>query len=311
MKTLNWAALALAGCIVPAHGQQVYPGCAIPPASPNNVWYIDAVNGSASGNGSQAQPWSSLQAVVTSVNGASPLLSTVPYRHRDANGAWVVAPNPAAPIQPGDEILLMSGNYGDVVIGSYNTAITNSQFVTIAAAAGQTPVLSTLFVVSTTNWVFSGLKVQSLATAANKNALIYVTSGGASYPTSNIVFENMTASSQDNISSWTQAQWLANGREGMSIRGAAGGQYTTCVSVSGSRFANVTTGVALTANQTLFTDNQIDHFGDDGLDYAANNLTITQNYIHDNNSLGDGNHEDAMQGQIGTLASGSKVNYFS
>ena len=205
----------------------------------------------------------------------------------------------------------MSGNYGDVVIGSYNTAITNSQFVTIAAAAGQTPVLSTLFVVSTTNWVFSGLKVQSLATAANKNALIYVTSGGASYPTSNIVFENMTASSQDNISSWTQAQWLANGREGMSIRGAAGGQYTTCVSVSGSRFTDVTTGVALTGNNTLFTDNQIDHFGDDGLDYAANNLTITQNYIHDNNSLGDGNHEDAMQGQIGTLASGATVNYFS
>ena len=83
------------------------------------------------------------------------------------------------------------------------------------------------------------------------------------------------------------------------------------MSVSGSRFTNVTTGVALTANQTLFTNNQIDHFGDDGLDYAANNLTITQNYIHDNNSLGDGNHEDAMQGQIGTLASGSKVNYFS
>ena len=98
MKTINLAALAVVCCILPAQARQVYPGCAPPPTASNNVWYIDAVNGSASGNGSQAQPWSSLQAVVTSVNGASPLLSTVPYRHRNANGAWVVAPNPAAPI---------------------------------------------------------------------------------------------------------------------------------------------------------------------------------------------------------------------
>ena len=218
MKTLNLSALTLLSCALPAYAVQVYPGCTVPPSTPNHVWYIDAIKGSATGTGSKSKPWNSLQAVVTSVNGASPLLSTVPYRHRNASGAWVVAPNPSAPIQPGDEIYLMNGNYGDVVIGSYNNAITNSEFVTVAAASGQTPVLSTLFVVATNNWVFSGLKIQSLATAANKNALIYVTNGGVSYPTSNIVFENMTASSQDNISSWTQTQWLANGREGMSIR---------------------------------------------------------------------------------------------
>src|SRR5579871_3101054 len=238
MKTLNWAALALAGCIVPAHGQQVYPGCAIPPASPNNVWYIDAVNGSATGNGSQAQPWNSLQAVVTSVNGASPLLSTIPYRHRNTSGAWVVTANPSAPIQPGDEILLMSGNYGDISIGSNLTSIANPQFVTIAAAPGQTPVLSTLLLMSTSNWLFSGLTIQSLKTSSNTHSLIFVYDQGAAYPTSNIVFEDMTVSSQSNMTGWTQAQWQASARQGMYLAGSAGGQNTTCISVTGSHFTN-------------------------------------------------------------------------
>ena len=64
------------------------------------------------------------------------------------------------------------------------------------------------------------------------------------------------------------------------------------------------TGAGLLANQLLFSNNQIDHFGDDGLVYGANNLAITHNNIHDNLDIGDGNHEDAMQGVIGILAPG-------
>ena len=56
-------------------------------------------------------------------------------------------------------------------------------------------------------------------------------------------------------------------------------------------------GAILAANNLLFTNNVIDHFGDDGIDYAANNLAITHNTLHDNLDIGDGNHEDAMQGQ--------------
>jgi hypothetical protein len=46
-------------------------------------------------------------------------------------------------------------------------------------------------------------------------------------------------------------------------------------------------------------------------DYAANNLAITHNTIHDNLDVGDGNHEDAMQGQNGPLARGVAFNFFS
>ena len=60
----------------------------------------------------------------------------------------------------------------------------------------------------------------------------------------------------------------------------------------------------------LFSNNQIDHFGDDGIDYGGSNLAITHNDIHDNLDVGDGNHEDAMQGVIGMLAPGATVNLF-
>src|SRR5208282_3942449 len=40
-------------------------------------------------------------------------------------------------------------------------------------------------------------------------------------------------------------------------------------------------------------------------------LTITKNYIHDAIDVGDGSHPDAMQGQIGVLATGVTVNTYS
>jgi hypothetical protein len=61
----------------------------------------------------------------------------------------------------------------------------------------------------------------------------------------------------------------------------------------------------------LFTNNVIDHFGDDAIDYGANNLAITRNTVHDNLNLGEGNHEDAMQGQNGPLPPGVAYNAFS
>jgi hypothetical protein len=57
----------------------------------------------------------------------------------------------------------------------------------------------------------------------------------------------------------------------------------------------------LMGNNSVFSLNEIDHFGDDAIDYAGSNISITHNNIHDNLDLADGNHEDAMQGQNGSL----------
>ncbi|MGC9959358.1 right-handed parallel beta-helix repeat-containing protein, partial [Roseiarcus sp.] len=171
--------------------------------------------------------------------------------------------------------------------------------------------LTSLAVCSTSMWAFDGLEVQSLEAAAlHISFLVVVKDQGASLPTSNIVFENMTISSQDDVSGWTQAQWVANARDGFDAQSSAGGVDTKCISMTGSHISNVRFGAALAADSTLFSGNEIDHFGDDGIDYAASDLNITKNYIHDNLDIGDGNHPDAMQGVIGVLPAGVAVNNF-
>jgi hypothetical protein len=53
------------------------------------------------------------------------------------------------------------------------------------------------------------------------------------------------------------------------------------------------------ANNMLFSGNEIDRFGDDGIDYVASNILISKNYIHDDLNLGKGAHMDGMQGYPG------------
>ena len=317
MKTFCCAPLLLLCGAFPAHAANVYTGCTVPPSTFRHVWYFDPVHGrtqAAGGNGSQAAPWNNLEALIKVETGYSyPLLTTAPYRQVPVPGQpAVVKTGPqAGPVAPGDEILLMSGNYGDVSIGGFSPETSNSDFVTIQAAPGQTPLLTSLFIGETNKWVFNGLKVQSLQSAAGSGgALVGIKDGGATLPTSDIVLENMTISSQDNAESWTQAQWVANARSGFSALSTPPGTNTKCISLTGSHISNVTYGASLAASQLVFSNNQIDHFGDDGIDFAASNLAITKNDIHDNLDIGDGIHEDAMQGQIGTLAPGATVNYF-
>jgi hypothetical protein len=142
----------------------------------------------------------------------------------------------------------------------------------VAAAPGQTPVFTSLYISGTNKWIFHGIKVQSLAGAAiENNYLIQITNYGPTHQTSDIVFENMTLSSQDDVSGWTQAR----------TQSGAIGADTNCISMTASHITNVRFGVSLGSSRTVFSGNEIDHFGDDAIDYSASNLTITKNYLHD------------------------------
>src|ERR1700734_505178 len=251
MKTLGCVAILLLACAVPVRAAQVYSGCAVPSPTPRHVWYIDPVKGktpAAGGNGSQTAPWDSLQGVLSfrfPSGYPRPLLSSVPYFHV-VNGKQVYVADQIGnpPVQPGDAIMLMSGNYGDIVIGDFNAPTINSDFVTVEAAPGQVPVFSTLGIDRTNKWVFDAIKVQSLLGAnGNFQPLVSLLDQGAAFPTTDIIFENMQISSADNTAGWSQAQWLAQSRTGISERGSAGNgangePYTTCISVAGSHIQN-------------------------------------------------------------------------
>jgi hypothetical protein len=211
----------------------------------------------------------------------------------------------------------MSGNYGDIAIADYMQQVVNPSFVTVEAAPGQAPVFLTLYIRSTNKWVFKGIKVQSsFGTSNNTRGLVTVSDQGASLPTTDIILENLQISTADSTDGWTKEQWIPRGRDGFYEWGSAGDgtngePNTTCVSITKSHIWNVRWGARLMGNNSLFSHNELDHFGDDGIDYGASNISITHNYIHDNFDIADGNHEDVAQGQNGPLLRGVLYNHFS
>ncbi len=312
-----------------ASAAQVYPGCAEPGPSPTGkVWWIDPVNGKTpadGGNGSQTAPWNSLTGVIMDFfppGYGRPLLSSVPYIHFVGGKRVYVADQLGdPPVHPGDTIKLMGGNYGDIAIGDYAHQVANPSFVTVEAAPGQTPVFSTLYIRSTNKWVFDGITVQSVVGTNGRKllALVTVADQGAALPTSDIVLTNLKISSADygTAATWSQADWVAHARQvgifawGSAGNGTNGEPNTTCVSMVGNHIFNVRQGNLIMVNNSQIVSTELDHFGDDGFDYGANNIAIVKNYIHDNIDLADGNHEDAMQGQNGPLLRGVPYNSFS
>lgn len=331
-----------------------------PAVSTGSTWYFDPVNGQTPAYwatyfaanpgdighaGDEQHPWNSLIGAISGYWGTAnvisnytypgysrPLLSSVPFWHTttageaglnagEAIGEVDVADNTGdPPIQPGDTIMLMSGNYGNIFIGAYTLSTVNSNWVTVQAAPGQTPVLATLYAEASNKWVFNGLTVQSTlpTTPVVNYSLVNVKDEGTSYPATDFIFENMNLSSAPSATAltWTAANWYAYARTAFAIQGHPGNGTngepgTSCISITGSHISQVKEGAILEANNVLFTGNEIDHFVDDGIDYMGNNISITRTYIHDAEEDGDGNHPDAMQGNAGAVSTRVAYNQYS
>ncbi len=280
----------------------VAAGCTVPNLNSRPTFYVDATNGTDTGDGSQAHPWKNLQTVVDKDIATKSYV--YPYYNTDgsiAHNGDIVALNPTAPIAPGSIIYLMNGNYGDISIGKH----VNSDFIAIVAAPNQTPVVHSLTVHASSKWVFQGLKIQRLADSYN-NA-VNISTNASSGPVNDIIFDHNSVSSVDDTSGWSQADWAEKGvfRGIYTDDGALTGQ--SCMTITNNSIYNIRFGVALGIDKTLFSGNTINDFGDDGLDFAANDLVISHNVITNNHDVGDANHEDGMQGLIGRHTTYSNV----
>ena len=326
-KFVGFLLALLAPTLALAAPYAVYPGCSVPSSTPaaapagppvtasGNTWWIDPVYGNtpaAGGLGTQAAPWSSIQGILqwyAPTGYPRPLLSSVPYFHY-VNGVNVQVADQVGnpPVHPGDTIQLMSGNYGDVTVGSYRGPVNNSDWVRVVAAPGQTPVFDTLSLFNSSKWIFDGITVQSLnGTNGSENPLVKIFDQGINWPTTNIILNNLQVSTVPAAvgEKWTQAQWLTQARTGgiyvTGTRGPnqVGHPYTTCVAVTNSHMSYTTFGGAIMGDQLLWDSNEMDHFGDDGADYASNSIAITRNYIHDPVNTTSGAHMDGLQGYPG------------
>ncbi len=240
--------------------------CATPPVAPSgHTYYADPVNGAMSNDGSQSKPWGSLSAIIA---------------------AKKLPPNNGATVQPGDTVYLMTGSHGDV---SLNAA--NPDFITLAAAAGQTPILSSLKMEGASHWILSGLTVQAL----NDGGYVF----GVRVDGSDLVLEGNAVLSQADVSAWTTADWQT---KALYYAINASGN---CISLLNNRMTNVKFAVGISGTNILVHGNTIDHFGDDGIDFGQGtgagtigNIEISGNIITNNLDIGDGNHNDGIQGWV-------------
>jgi Right handed beta helix region len=283
----------------------VYPGCQEPAAKPGGrSFYVDPVHGSSQGEGSRAHPWRTLEQVVHDGlflstprrGGGGP--AEAGARVGKAAAALVLGHGP--PIRGGDTVYLMSGDHGAVTLQGYFghelEGYANDDFITIAAAPGQTPVLRQLKLIGGAKWVFRGLTFQSLnpnpdhaAGGSNVKDYFLVSLTG---PHDNIVLDRNHFLSATDVSNWGMQDWITKRVSGvLDYQGA-------CVALTNNTLENIGTGLQTqSSSKVLIQGNVIDHFADDGMDFGSSELLIANNRITNSVEDGDGIHRDGMQGQ--------------
>jgi hypothetical protein len=290
-------ALLIAAAAQTAGSSPVYPGCASPaPVAGGSSHYVDPMHGSMSGDGSREHPWRTLQEVV-----ADGLISTTPPRARKGF-TGLFQGKPAGVIRPGDTVWLLSGDQGEVKLQGYFgkelEGYKNSEFITVAAAPGQTPVLRKLEILGGSRWAFRGLTFQSLndtgqfaaGATTGKDYWLVALLG----PHDNIVIDGDHFQSAGDVSRWTNDDWVRKRASGVVDEGGE------CVAITNNSLRNVGFGMQTqSSNKVLIDNNIINYFSDDGIDYGSSNLLITHNRITNSIEDGDGFHRDAMQGQPG------------
>src|SRR5208337_76516 len=92
-------------------------------------------------------------------------------------------------------------------------------------------------------------------------------------PTDNIFFDSNSFSTTDNVDEWSDADWVNKPYV------TAFSSFSRCTTLLDNHFYNVRNAATIAGNNSLVVDNLIEHFGNDGLDIMASNLTISHNVI--------------------------------
>ncbi len=252
----------------PVNATSVYNGCAKPSsAAPAHAYYVDPVRGSMTNDGSQSHPWSTLEAV--------------------AKGGKLTSI-----VKPGDAVYLRDGNHGNVIFKN----VVNTDFITIAADQGQTPVLKQLYVLGVGKWNFQGLTVEG-AKDPNVADLVDIVNS------SDVIFNQGTVRAQADTSAWTKQDWRDKAPLGL----IAGND--SCLAVTNSNVANIRRGIAVQSDRVLVAGNTIERSSGDGIDYDPGvGIQISDNVIRNSVDACEPppgvkpstvcTHQDGIQGQF-------------
>ncbi|MEP6635051.1 MAG: right-handed parallel beta-helix repeat-containing protein, partial [Luteimonas sp.] len=257
-------------------------------------FYVDPVNGSNAGNGSAANPWKTLQAVVEANLIETRDWSALPYQA----GRTLVTVHPGAPVKAGDTLWLRSGYHGMLHIrGAYNTAT-----ITIAAVPGQTPRLSGVLIEAAQHWALRGVSISpSYAPPLQRTTIVSVQDHNFFGPAFDIDIDDCDIFSITDASAWTANQWVNLASDGVDVGADR-------VSIRDSRVRNVRFGIGVGGKDARIQRNLIDGFSADGMRGLGDGGLFEYNRVQNNliKDPPDANHDDGFQSwSVGPTGVGS------
>jgi len=274
--------------LTPLRAEVTVPsGCASPNSvSGHHAFYVDPAKGDKSNDGSAARPWRTLTEVLDPSNH---LVSTQSYSPGYARGD--TAPhsiNVNGVIKPGDTIYLMTGDHGNPKLVGY----ANNDFITVSAAPGQAPVISSLKIVSSSQWLFRGINFQGPRNSNDPvNGLIEIGRSDWTGPSSDIILIKNNVSTQESTTNWSDIDWVQK----PFYYGIM--SYGSCVSIEDNTFFNLRNAIAVSSRNSLVLNNTLRDFGNDGIDITASDITIRHNTIESgHHSKAEELHADGIQG---------------
>jgi parallel beta-helix repeat protein len=243
------------------------------------TFYCDPIKGSASGDGSSARPWKTIEETIAA------------HRIQLLTTNKVSAPA-NSPVKAGDTVLLRSGWHGVIRI----PAGYNSEFITIAAAPGHTPAVGAVEIGEGTRWRIKGLTVSpSLAPEPLENVprnLVTLGERGGD-ASSELIIEDCFVYTVLDASQWTAKDWVEKPLSGIWL-GRNGRRHVA----RNNYILNTRFGINLCAPEVICEGNVVENFSGDGIRVTRDGQVVQYNVIK--NSLvgskdGDDNHDDGIQ----------------
>jgi parallel beta-helix repeat protein len=237
----------------------VFSLCSLSVPASAATYVLDPVAGSMNGDGSAQKPWGTLQAVLAS------------------RRTW----------QAGDVLMLKSGDHGQALV----RGAAASGDVTISAAPGEMPRVTSLGLKNASRWIVKGLIISPEGQPETKSRISALVSIGGDCR--DITLSDCELFSARDSSRWNEADWLARSITGISSAGAH-------CTIAGNRLRNVRFGIAIGRQGTgsIIARNLIENFMSDGMRGLADDCLFEENVVRNCFAIDD-NHDDGFQSWTG------------
>lgn len=252
----------------------------VEPPVTGSSFYVDPVNGSPSGDGSQADPWRTIEEVFDSGLVESYEFTAHPW----VPGTGTAIRDSGAPVRGGDELVLLDGFHGELSLVDYQ----NRACITIRAAQGQHPTVSRISLTSCRNWHIKGLVVSpSLADTFSRGTMASLADHSWSGPSTNLILHACSLYTTPDISAWDSAAWNTMACNGISLSGDS-------LFAVGNVVLNTNFGLSVSGNNCVALGNTIRNFSGDGMRGLGNDLLFEGNTVMNCYDVND-NHDDGFQ----------------